>query len=87
MTSLVPGGKFRNFWTAPVSDGVKIKVSLNDEVLELVSTSEKNYVLGKSFKNIKFNQKPNEATEKVLIEELDNCQQLLELGKKFFNPP
>jgi len=77
-----PGSKYRNCWTAPVADGVKIMVSLNsldDEVLELVANADKKFELGNAFKNIRFNPKPNEATEKVLLEELDNCQQLLEL--------
>ena len=75
------GNKDRTMWTSPVEPGVTVSVTVNDETLEIVTSNRRVYQLGSGFRNLKFHPEPSKATKKVLEEELENCNQLLELGK------
>ena len=70
-----------------VGDGVEagqevmLRVSLGQETLELAVTSEeRRVVMGSGLRDLKFTPTLSEATRKVFLEELDNCNQLIELG-------
>ena len=65
-----------------VDQGVSVSVSLGQETLELVTSGERQVVTGKGLGDLKFSQTPSEATRKVFLEELDNCNQLIELGEQ-----
>ena len=62
-----------------VTQPTLVVVELNDQALTLDISAGSKAVLGSEMKNICFNPRPSEATEKVLLEELENCSQLIEL--------
>ena len=74
-------GRFRTEWVGEVATQASlVMVELNEEALTLdLSAGSDEAVLGSEMKNICFNPRPSEATEKVLLEELENCSQLIEL--------
>ena len=73
--------RFRTEWVGQVvSPPTMVVVELNDQALTLhISAGSSKYVLGREMTNISFNPRASEATEKVLLEELENCNQLIEL--------
>ena len=56
-------------------------VSLGQETLELVTSGERRVVTGSELRDLKFTPAPSDATRTVFLEELDNCNQLIELGE------
>lgn len=73
------GSKWRVEWVADVPSQRLLEIVVNQEVVEIKPTNERSFVLGNGFTNLKFDPEPSEETTKVLREELDNCEQLLEL--------
>ena len=72
--------RFRTEWVGQVvSPPTRLVVELNDQTLTLDISAESKAVLGREMENISFNPRASEATEKVLLEELENCNQLIEL--------
>ena len=61
--------------------GVRVSVTLAQETLELVTSDERQVVTGPGLRDLKFTPAPSQATRKVFLEELDNCNQLIELGE------
>ena len=61
--------------------GQEAVVSLSQETLELVTSGERRGVTGSGLRDLKFTPAPSEATRTVFLEELDNCNQLIELGE------
>ena len=66
---------------AGVDQGVSVSVSMGQETLELVTSGERQVVTGRGLRDLKFSPAPSEATRKVFLEELENCNQLIELGE------
>ena len=56
-----------------------VTVHLHTETLTVDTSEGSRAALGSAMKNINFNPKPSEATARVLEEELENCNQLIEL--------
>ena len=79
--SWAEGDQCRAEWVGQLKGegGSVVTVKLNTETLYLDTTLGSKSVQGSSLNNINFNPKPSEATEKVLLEELENCTQLIEL--------
>ena len=76
-----PGPRFRSEWVCDaVRDGL-VSVQLGAETLELVASGGRQVVTGSGLRDLKFNPAPSEATRKVFLEELENCNQLIELGE------
>eukprot|EP00090_Calanus_glacialis_P026485 TRINITY_DN41699_c0_g1_i1.p1 TRINITY_DN41699_c0_g1~~TRINITY_DN41699_c0_g1_i1.p1 ORF type:complete len:459 (-),score=139.87 TRINITY_DN41699_c0_g1_i1:77-1417(-) len=73
------GMKWRVEWVAEVPLHQTMKIELNEEEIEIKSSEERTYVLGSGFVDLKFDPEPSEETIKVLKEELENCEQLLEM--------
>jgi len=73
------GLKWRVEWVADVPLQQSVKIEVNEEVIEIKSSEERCFVLGSGFVDLKFDPEPSEETSKVLTEELDNCEQLLEM--------
>jgi len=73
------GLKWRTEWVAEVPLHLQLKIEVHKEVIEIKNSEERNFVLGSGFANLKFDPEPSQETKKVLREELDNCEQLLEL--------
>jgi len=73
------GFKWRVEWVAEVPLHQVMKIVLNEEEIEIKSSEERTHVLGSGFVDLKFDPEPSEETVKVLKEELDNCEQLLEM--------
>jgi len=73
------GLKWRVEWVTEVPLHLNLKIKVNEEVVEIKSSEEKGYVLGSGIVDLKFDPEPSQDTSKVLREELDNCEQLLEL--------
>jgi len=73
------GLKWRVEWIAEVPSDLNLKIEVNKEVIEINSSEGRNYVLGSGFVDLKFDPEPSQETAKVLKEELENCEQLLEL--------
>ena len=61
--------------------GQEAVVSLGQETLELVTSGERRVVTGSELRDLKFTPTPSDATRTVFLEELDNCNQLIELGE------
>ena len=66
---------------AGAGQGARVSVSLGQETLELVTSDVRQVVTGPGLRDLKFTPAPSEATRKVFLEELDNCNQLIELGE------
>ena len=73
--------RFRTEWVGQLTMGARLlTVELNQQTLTLdLSAGSGEAVLGSEMKNLCFNPRASEATEKVLLEELENCEQLIEL--------
>ena len=72
----------RSEWVCDdVEAGQEAEVSLGQETLELVTSGERRLVTGSGLRDLKFTPAPSEATRTVFLEELDNCNQLIELGE------
>ena len=67
---------------AGAGQGARVSVSLGQETLELVTSDVRQVVTGPGLRDLKFTPAPSEATRKVFLEELDNCNQLIELGEE-----
>jgi len=75
-----PGPRFRSEWVCDdAGAGQAAVVSLGQETLELVTSGERRVVTGSGLRDLKFTPAPSEATRTVFLEELDNCNQLIEL--------
>ena len=61
--------------------GVRVAVRLGQETLELLTSDERQVVTGPGLRDLKFTPTPSQATRSVFLEELDNCNQLIELGE------
>jgi len=73
------GPKFRVEWEASVPSLPSLKIKVKEEEIDINIAEDKTFVLGSGFHNLQFHPKPSTETAKVLQEELDNCEQLLEL--------
>ena len=56
-----------------------LEIGVHGEIVEIMASQERSLVLGSGFLKLKFDPEPSEETRKVLQEEFENCQQLLEL--------
>ena len=72
----------RSEWVCDGDQGVSVSVSLGQETLELITSGERKVVVGEGLRDLKFSPAPSEATRKVFQEELENCNQLIELGEQ-----
>ena len=75
----VSSARVRSVWSGQLRSGGQLQVSLGQETLEMTVDDGDKHILGDAFKNINFHPAPSEATKKVLLEELENVDQLLEL--------
>jgi len=73
------GGKWRVEWVGEINVQGTFEIIVNEERIEIQISSARTFVLGSGYMNLKFDPKPSKETEKVLQDELENCQQLLEL--------
>ena len=74
------GERFRTEWVGEVKEEATVLVAeLNEEALTLDITAGTKSVIGREMENICFNPRPSQATEAALLEELENCSQLIEL--------
>ena len=73
------GDRFRAEWVGLMERDGPVTVHLHLETLALDTSDGSRAALGSAMKNINFNPKPSEATARVLEEELENCNQLIEL--------
>jgi len=72
-------GVFKVQWEADFKFEGTICIEVNGETLKLPWSDKRTFVLGTGFTNLRFDSEPTEETRKILQEELDNCDQLLEL--------
>ena len=72
----------RTEWVcAGAGQGTRVTVTLGQETLELLTSDRRQVVTGPGIRDLKFTPTPSQATRKVFLEELDNCNQLIELGE------